>query len=250
MAEIISGRNPVLEAIKANRPIGKILIARGLKGESINKIYRLAKEKRITVEEVERKNLDKITDLSAHQGVIAYAAPKAYVGVDDLLARAADLGDDPLIIILDGVEDPHNLGAILRTADAAGAHGVIIPKRRAAGLTETVAKASAGAVEYIPVARVSNLAQTVDYLKRQGVWVVGADASASKVYWAEGLIGPLALLIGGEGRGIGRLLLEKCDYLVSLPMKGQITSLNASVAAALLMYEVVRQRSLAGQTCE
>lgn len=243
MAEIISGRNPVLEAIKADRPIDRILVVQGLKGGSIDKIYELAKQKRLIVQQVEKKNLDKLANSAAHQGVVAYVAPKEYVDVDYLLERAIQSGEDPFIVILDGIEDPHNLGAILRTAEGAGAHGVIIPKRRAVGLTETVAKASAGAIEYVPVARVGNLAQTVDYLKTRGIWVAGSDASATKVYWEQDLTGPLALIIGGEGKGMGRLLTDKCDYLVSLPMKGSITSLNASVAASLLMYEVVRQRS-------
>jgi 23S rRNA (guanosine2251-2'-O)-methyltransferase len=246
MAGLISGKNPVLEALKANRPIEKILIARGLKSYSVDLIYKLARQKGIIVQEVDRKKIDKLSETTAHQGIIAYAAPKEYVDVDYLLQRAEELKEDPFIVILAGIEDPYNLGAILRTADAAGVHGVVIPKRRAVGLTETVAKASAGAIEYVPVARVSNLAQTVDYLKTKGIWIAGSDASAAKSYWEENLTGPLALIVGSEGAGMGRLLTEKCDYLLKLPMKGEISSLNASVAASLLMYEVMRQREFLG----
>ncbi|HHV71571.1 MAG TPA: 23S rRNA (guanosine(2251)-2'-O)-methyltransferase RlmB [Clostridia bacterium] len=246
MAGLISGKNPVLEALKANRPIEKILIARGLKSYSVDLIYKLARQKGIIVQEVDRKKIDKLSETTAHQGIIAYAAPKEYVDVDYLLQRAEELKEDPFIVILAGIEDPYNLGAILRTADAAGVHGVVIPKRRAVGLTETVAKASAGAIEYVPVARVSNLAQTVDYLKTKGIWIAGSDASAAKSYWEENLAGPLALIVGSEGAGMGRLLTEKCDYLLKLPMKGEISSLNASVAASLLMYEVMRQREFLG----
>jgi 23S rRNA (guanosine2251-2'-O)-methyltransferase len=191
---------------------------------------------------VDRANLDKLATDAPHQGVIAYAAPKEYVEVEDILAHAKAKGEDPFIVMLDEINDPHNLGAIIRTIDAAGAHGVIIPQRRSVPLTATVAKSSAGAIEYVPVARVTNLDQTIRQLKEQGLWVVGADMDGSEVYWQANLKGPLLMVIGGEGKGIGRLIKERCDLIVRLPMAGRVGSLNASVAAALLIYEVVRQR--------
>ncbi|NLY44324.1 MAG: 23S rRNA (guanosine(2251)-2'-O)-methyltransferase RlmB [Clostridiaceae bacterium] len=238
----LEGRNPVLEALKAGREIDKILVQKGEREGSILKILAMAKEKKIVVQEVEKAKLDSLSSTRAHQGVIAFVAAHEYVEVEDMLSNAKDRREDPFIIILDEVTDPHNLGSVLRTANAVGVHGVIIPKRRSVGLTAAVAKASAGAVEYVPVARVSNLAQTIDKLKKEGLWIAGADAQGKQAFYEADLKGPVAIVIGSEGEGIGRLVKEKCDFLVNIPMKGQISSLNASVAAAVLMYEVVRQR--------
>lgn len=242
MSELIAGRNPVREALKAGRPINKVVMAKGPLNGPLGEIHRLSRERNIPVQMVERANLDKLNPCVPHQGVIAYAAAKEYVEVEDILEVARQKGEDPFIILLDEINDPHNLGAIIRTVDAAGAHGVIIPQRRSVPLTSTVAKASAGALEYVPVARVTNLDQTIRQLQEQGLWVVGADMDGSEVFWDSKLTGPLLLIIGGEGKGIGRLIKNRCDLLVRLPMAGRVGSLNASVAAALLVYEVVRQR--------
>ena len=236
------GRNPVLEALKNGTTINKIYIAKGEMKGSVKEIMALAKERRIVVTQVEKAKLDSMFPKVNHQGVAASIAAADYVEWQDILESARVKGEDPFIIVLDELEDPHNLGAILRTADAAGAHGVIIPKRRAVPLTEGVAKASAGAVEYVPVARVSNLAQTLEALKKEGLWVAGA-AMNGKCYYEQDLKGPLAVVIGSEGKGISRLVEEKCDFLVEIPMFGDVNSLNASVAAAVLMYEIVRQRN-------
>lgn len=238
----LEGRNPVLEALKAGRTINKILIARGEREGSIRQIAAMAKEKGVVVQEVDRSRLDMMASTRSHQGVIAFTAVRDYVEVDQLLQIAQDKGEAPFLVILDEITDPNNLGSILRTADASGAHGVIIPKRRAIGLTPAVSKASAGAVEYVPVARVTNLPQTVDDLKKQGVWVVGTDATGEKDFYDSDLKGPIALVIGSEGEGIGRLVREKCDFVVNIPMKGAISSLNAAVAGAIVMYEIMKQR--------
>lgn len=242
MTEIIAGRNPVREALRAGRPINKIIMTKGAGGGPLAEITKLAKENNIPIQLVEREHLDKINSGVPHQGVLAYTAAKEYVEFEEILAIARAKGQDPFIIMLDEMNDPHNLGAIIRTADAAGAHGVIIPQRRSVALTATVAKASAGAVEYVPVARVTNLDQTIRQLKDAGLWVVGADMAGAEIHWEAKLTGPLLLVIGGEGKGLGRLIKERCDMLVRLPMAGRVGSLNASVAAALLIYEVVRQR--------
>ena len=242
MSEIIAGRNPVREALRAGRPINKVVMAKGTGTGPLSEIIMLAGERNIPVQMVDRAHLDKLNPGAPHQGVVAYAAAKEYVEVEDILEIARARGEDPFIVMLDEINDPHNLGAILRTVDAAGAHGVIIPQRRSVALTSTVAKASAGAVEYVPVARVTNLDQTIRQLKNQGIWVVGADMEGPQIHWKAKLTGPLLLVIGGEGKGIGRLIKERCDMLVRLPMAGRVGSLNASVAAALLVYEVVRQR--------
>ncbi len=242
MSEIIAGRNPVREALRAGRPINKIVMAKGTGSGPLSEIIRLAREANIPVQTVERAYLDKVDTGTSHQGIVAYAAAKQYVEVEDILAIARSKGQDPFVVMLDEINDPHNMGAIIRTADAAGVHGVIIPQRRSVALTSTVAKASAGAVEYVPVARVTNLDQTIRSLKDQGLWVVGADMEGKESYWQAKLTGPLLLVIGGEGKGIGKLIKERCDMLVNLPMLGRVGSLNASVAAALLVYEVVRQR--------
>lgn len=238
----LEGRNPVLEALRAERPINKLLIAKGSREGSINKIIALAKEKGIVIQEVERSYLDSISSTHAHQGVIALVSPKEYAEPEDILDAAREKGEEPFIIILDGITDAHNLGSILRTANAVGAHGVIIPKRRSVGLTSVVAKASAGAIEYVPVARVTNIAQTIEFLKKNNIWVIGTDSSGEKTFFESDLTGPVALVIGSEGEGMSRLVREKCDFVVNIPMKGEISSLNAAVAGAIVMYEILKQR--------
>lgn len=240
--DLIEGRNPVLEALKAGRTINKLLVSRGDREGSIKQITALAREKRIVVQEVDRTKLDNISVTQSHQGVIAFAAVKEYVEVEDILKAAEAKGETPFVIILDEITDSHNLGSILRSADAVGAHGIIIPKRRAAGLTSAVAKASAGAVEYVPVARVTNLSNTIEALKKNNIWVVGTDQRGEKPFYKSDLKGPIALVIGSEGEGMGRLIKEKCDFVVSIPMKGCISSLNAAVAGAIVMYEIAKQR--------
>lgn len=237
---IIIGRNPVMEALKSGREIEKLLIAKDAEG-SIRKIIGMAKDKNLFCQFAEKTALDRTADGRAHQGVIAFISTYEYCDVGDILEKARQKGEDPFLIILDGIEDPHNLGAVIRTADGAGAHGIIIPKRRAAGITDVAAKASAGAVEYVPVAKVSNIAQTIDRLKELGVWIGACDMDGTEYDKAD-LKGSLALVIGAEGQGISRLVKEKCDFSISIPMSGRIASLNASNAAAILMYEVRRQR--------
>lgn len=240
MADIF-GRNPVIEALRSDSEINKIYLAKGELQGSAKEIVALAKEKGVQIQSVERVKLDQMFPKENHQGVAASIAEANYVDWQDMLANARRKGEDPLLIILDELEDPHNLGAILRSADAVGAHGVIIPKRRAVALTAGVAKAAAGAVAYVPVARVSNLAQTIEALKKEGIWVAGAAMGGTEVY-KQNLTGPLAIVIGSEGKGLGRLIAEKCDFLISLPMQGKINSLNASVATGVILYEVLRQR--------
>lgn len=240
--DLIIGRNSVLEALRAGRAIDSLLVARGERSGSIGRILAECREKGIVIKEVDAKKLDFLCGRGNHQGVAAYAAAHAYACVADLLALAQQRGEAPFLIICDELEDPHNLGAIIRTAEAAGAHGVIIPKRHAASLSFAVSKAAAGALEYLPVARVSNLAATLDELKKQGLWIYGADMDGTP-FCETDYSGPAALVIGSEGRGLGRLIKEKCDFIVSLPMKGKINSLNASVAAGILMYEIARQRA-------
>lgn len=239
MTEILYGRHPVKEALKAGRPLNKILVARGLGGSMFQEIRSLAVARGIPVQLVDREALDRLTAHSVHQGYLAFAAGKEYATVDDILDKAQE---QPLIMVLAYITDPRNLGAILRTSVAAGADGVIIPTRRATGLTGEVAKAAAGALEHIPVARVTNMSRTLRYLKERGLWVVGAEADAPAVLWDVKLTGPLALVIGGEATGLGRVVQKECDHLVRIPILGKITSLNASVAAALVLYEVIRQR--------
>ncbi|MBE7030529.1 MAG: 23S rRNA (guanosine(2251)-2'-O)-methyltransferase RlmB [Ruminococcaceae bacterium] len=238
----IEGRNPVMEALRSGREIDKLLVAKGEKNGSIVKIVARAKAEGIVVSEVERAKLDAMSETKAHQGVIALTAVKAYASVADLLERAKRKGEPPFLVICDEVTDPHNLGAIIRTANAAGAHGVIIPKRRSAGLNAVVAKTSAGAVEFTPVARVSNIAQTIEKLKKENVWVIGADMDGANDIYAQDFSGAVAIVIGSEGNGISPLVKQQCDFLTRIPMLGEITSLNASVAGALMIYEVVRAR--------
>lgn len=246
MSGQLEGRNPVLEALRAGREINKLLVAKGSKEGSIREILSVAREAGVIVQELDRSRLDALAEGRSHQGVIALVAAHRYYEVEEILEQAKAKGDDPLVLILDGIEDPQNLGSLLRTANAVGAHGVIIPERRAVGLTETVAKVSAGAVEYVPVARVTNTARTIEELKEKGFWVVGTHQDAKELYYQARLTGPLAVVIGSEGKGIGRLVAEKCDFMVRLPMLGQVTSLNAAVAGAILLYEIRRQRDVSG----
>lgn len=240
--DMIAGKHPVLEALKSGRELNKIWIAEGSQKSLTQPIVAEAKKQGIVVQFVDKRKLDGLAPGVAHQGVVAQAAAYAYVEVEELLDRAAKLGQTPFLLLLDEIEDPHNLGSILRTAECTGVHGVVIPKRRSAGLTATVLKTSAGAAEHVPVARVTNLAQTIDKLKEAGVWVAGTDVGASQSVYSMKFDMPLAIVIGNESKGMGRLIKEKCDFLVKLPMLGQLNSLNASVAAGVLMYEVVRQR--------
>lgn len=238
----IEGRNAVIEAFRSGKPIDKIFMLDGCQDGPIMTIKREAKKHNVLIKYVTRDRLDQLSETGKHQGVIAYGAAYEYAEVEDILAKARDKGEDPFIFILDNIEDPHNLGAIIRTANLAGAHGVIIPKNRAVGLTATVAKASAGALAYTPVAKVTNLAQTIEELKKEGIWFVCADMGGETMYKLN-LTGPIGLVIGNEGSGVGRLVKDKCDFVASIPMKGDVDSLNASVAAGVLAFEIVRQRN-------
>jgi 23S rRNA (guanosine2251-2'-O)-methyltransferase len=243
MADIIEGKNPVFEALRTGRPINKILVARGSGLQAVvSKIINLSHSRKIPVEFVDRHFIDRLAQTSAHQGVIAYTSAKEYVAWEDLLAISKDKKEPPLYCILDGIEDPYNMGAIIRTAEASGTHGLIIRSRRAVGLTATVAKASAGAVEYVPVARVSNVSQTMLALRKNDVWIVGIDQAGNIPYSQVDFTLPTAIVIGSEGRGLSDLVKQRCDSLAAIPMAGKITSLNASIAAALVMYEAFRQR--------
>lgn len=239
---IIEGRNAVIEALRTETAIDKIYIARGETDKTLGHIASKARDMGIVVVEADRRKLDNMSRTHAHQGVIALAAVREYVSVQSILNVAAEKGEAPLLVVCDEISDPHNLGAILRTAECAGVHGVIIPKRRSAGLTAVVAKTSAGAVSYMPVARVPNIAALLKDLKKQGVWVFGTAAEGTTALYDADLKGAAAIVIGSEGDGMSRLVAENCDFLVSIPMKGRISSLNASAAAAILLYEAVRQR--------
>ncbi len=238
---VIEGRNAVLEAFRSGKTIDKLFVLEGCHDGPVNSILRESKKQQTIVKFVTKERLDGMSDTGKHQGVIAVAAAYEYAMVEDILENARKKGEPPFILLLDNIEDPHNLGAIIRTANLAGAHGVIIPKRRAAGLTATVAKTSAGALNYTPVAKVTNLAGTIEELKKEGLWFVCADMDGELMYSLD-LKGPIGLVIGNEGEGVGRLVKEKCDFVASVPMKGEIDSLNASVAAGVLAYEIVRQR--------
>ncbi|RDW21914.1 23S rRNA (guanosine(2251)-2'-O)-methyltransferase RlmB [Oceanobacillus arenosus] len=244
--EIIIGKNPVMEALRSGRSVNKVLVLEHLNAQTQGKLHQLAKEAGTIVQKVPKSKLDQLSD-GNHQGVIAYVASYEYASLDDLFRNAEQKAEDPFFIILDELEDPHNLGSILRTADATGVHGVIIPKRRSVGLTATVAKTAAGAIEHIPVARVTNIANTIDELKERNIWVVGTEAEATEDYRRLDGTMPIALVIGNEGKGISRLVRKKCDWTVSLPMKGEVSSLNASVACSLLLYEVYRKRYPLGE---
>lgn len=238
----IEGRNSVIELLESNRAVNKIYIAKGEKHGSINKIIALAKEKKIIINEIDRAKINQMSQTDNNQGVIAIVPPFDYCDVDDILDLAKSKNENPFIIILDGIEDPHNLGSIIRTAETAGVHGIIIPKRRAAAVNSTVNKVSAGAVQYMNVARVNNINETIKYLKENGVWICGTDIATNTYYYNQDYTMPIAIVIGSEGFGMSRLVKENCDFLVKIPMNGKITSLNASVSAGIVMYEVVKQR--------
>ena len=242
--EIVEGRNAVIEALRAGRAIDKIFIAKGDVDKTLGHIASKARDKGIVVVECDRKKLDFMSQTHAHQGVIALCAVREYCAVEDIFAVAEERGEKPFIIVCDEISDPHNLGAIIRSAECAGAHGVIIPKRRSAGLTAIVDKASAGAAEHMAIARVPNIPAAIKELKDRGLWVYGTAADGQSDLWHTDFTGNVALVIGSEGDGMGRLVRESCDFIVSLPMKGQVSSLNASAAAAIVMYEVLRQRSV------
>lgn len=238
----VEGRNAVLELLESDRDVNKIYISDGEKHGSINKIIALAKDKKVIINEVSKSKLNQMAQTENNQGVIAIVPPFNYCDVEDILELAKSKNEKPFILILDGIEDPHNLGSIIRTAETAGVHGIIIPKRRAAMVNSTVAKVSAGAVEYMKVARVNNINEAIEYLKKNDVWICGTDMSAEKYYYDEDFTCGIGIIIGSEGFGMSRLVKENCDFLVKIPMKGKITSLNASVSAGIIMYEVVKQR--------
>lgn len=237
----IEGRNPVIEAYRSGKTIDKLFVLEGCQDGPVKTITREARKQHTIISYVSKERLDQLSETHHHQGVIAIAAAYDYASVDDILAKAREKGEAPFIFLLDGIEDPHNLGAIIRTANLAGAHGVIIPKHRAVGLTATVARTSAGALNFTPVAKVTNLGAAMDELKKEGLWFVCADMKGEVMY-RQNLTGPIGLVIGNEGEGVSRLVREKCDFTASIPMKGDIDSLNASVAAGVLAYEIVRQR--------
>ncbi len=240
--DIIYGRNPIIEALEAGRDVDKILIQEGLRHTQIGIIRNLAKDRGVVYQFVDKRKLDRMTEGENHQGVVAYAAAHSYTDLDDILALAEDSGEPPFLIICEGITDPHNLGSIIRTANAAGAHGVIIPKNRSVSLNSVVAKVSAGAIEHTPVARVTNIGQTIELLKKRGLWITGTSLKGSQLCYESDLTGPLAIVIGSEGEGMSKNVGDKCDFLVKIPMLGKAESLNASVAAGVLMYEAVRQR--------
>ena len=239
--DMLAGRNAVMEALKGSSRINRLMVADGSSEGSIRELIAVAKEKGVPVQFLERSKLDSMAKGIRHQGVLAQVSPVEYVELEDILSKAREKQEDPFIILLDELEDPHNLGAILRSADAAGAHGVLIPKRRSCPLSATVAKTSAGAVEHVPVARIGNIVQTIKALKEEGLWVAGADMDGKNYYEAD-LTGPLLLVVGSVGQGLGRLVKEQCDFIVRIPMLGAINSLNASVAGSVLMFEVTKQR--------
>lgn len=238
----IEGRNAVIELLKSERTVNKILIARGDRQGAINEIIKLAKQNKIIVTEVDRNKLDTFSETNHHQGVIAFVSPIEYKDVDYILNVAKGREEDPFILIADEIEDPHNLGALIRSAEIAGCHGVIIPKRRAVAVTEVVSKVSVGATEYMPIARVNNINETIRELKEKGVWIVGTDGSADTIYYKQDLTGPIAIVVGSEGRGMNKLTMKSCDFLVKIPMMGKITSLNASVSGGIVLFETLKQR--------
>lgn len=242
--DIVEGRNAVTELIKSGKDVNKLFVQRGEKHGSINEILSLAKQNRIVVVQVDKAKLDSLSQTKNHQGVIAIVPPFGYCDVDDILQFAKSKNEDPFILMLDGIEDPHNLGSIIRTAETAGVHGIIIPKRRAAGVNATVNKTSAGATQYMNIARVNNLNETIKYLKDQGLWFYGTDMDAKVYYTEQDLKGPICIVIGSEGFGMSKLVKENMDGLIKIPMKGRISSLNASVSAGIVMYEAVKQRNI------
>ncbi len=237
----VEGRNAILEVLRSGRDMEKLLVLKGNLEGTIRRIMAMASEKGVVIQEISRQKMDELSQTKNHQGVIALVSAHAYVEIEDILAIAKERGEDAFVLLLDGITDPHNLGAIMRTAECAGVHGVVIPKRRSVGLNATVGKTSAGAIEYMRVARVTNIVKTMEQLKKEGLWIACADMKGLD-HFDTNMKGPLALVIGSEGDGVSRLVKEKCDFTVSIPMYGKISSLNASVAAGLLMYEVVRQR--------
>ena len=238
----IEGRNSVLELLESGKDINKIFVTRGEKHGSINKILAIAKERKIIVVEKDKKQMDEIAQEENYQGVIAIVPPFEYVEVEDILNTAKEKQEDPFVLILDGIEDPHNLGSIIRTAETAGVHGIIIPKRRAASVNSTVNKTSAGAVEHMKIARVTNISDTIEELKQAGLWICGTDITAEKYYYNQDLTGPLGIVIGNEGKGISEKVKKNCDFNVKIPMKGKVTSLNAAVSTGIIVYEAVKQR--------
>ena len=239
----IEGRNPVLELLESGKDINKIYIEKGEKHGSINKIIGIAKSRKIILVEKDKKDLDKMAETDNHQGVIAIVPPFEYCSIEDILECARNRKEDPFVLILDEIEDPHNLGSIIRTAETAGVHGIIIPKRRAAMVNSTVSKASSGAVQYMKIARVNNISDSIQKLKDEGLWICGTDINAKKYYFEENLKGPIGIVIGNEGKGIGEKVKKNCDFLVKIPMKGKVSSLNAAVSTGIVVYEVVKQRS-------
>ena len=238
----VEGRNAVIELLNSNRDINKIFIQNGEKHGSINKIISMAKEKKIIINKVDKIKMDNISETKKHQGVIAIVAPYNYSTIDDIINYAKNKNEEPFILILDGIEDVHNLGSIIRTAETAGVHGIIIPKRRAASVNATVAKTSAGAIEYMKIARVNNLNDTIKKLKEEGLWIIGTEMNAKTKYYNQDLKGPIAIVIGNEGTGISNLVKKNCDILINIPMKGKINSLNASVSTGIILYEALKQR--------
>ena len=240
----IEGRNSVLELLESGKDINKIYVTRGEKHGSINKILGIAKERRIIVVEKDKRQMDEMAQEDNYQGVIAIVPPFEYVEIQDILQNAAEKNEDPFVLILDGIEDPHNLGSIIRTAETAGVHGIIIPKRRAVSVNSTVNKASAGAVEHMKIARVTNITDAIDELKRVGLWICGTDINAEKYYYNQDLTGPLGIVIGNEGKGISKVTTSNCDYIAKIPMKGTVNSLNASVACGIFLSEINRSRGI------
>lgn len=238
----VEGRNSVLELLESGKNINKIFVTKGERHGSINKILAIAKEKRVIVVEKDKRQMEEMAQTQNYQGVIAIVPPFEYCEVEDILQEAKNRKEDPFVLILDGIEDPHNLGSIIRTAETAGVHGIIIPKRRAASVNSTVNKVSAGAVEHMKIARVTNITETIEKLKKEGLWICGTDINTNKYYYNQDLTGPLGIVIGNEGNGIGDKVRKSCDFLVKIPMKGKVTSLNASVSTGIIVYESVKQR--------
>jgi len=242
MEDQVEGRNSVLELLESGKDINKIFVTKGEKHGSINKILAIAKERKVVVVEKDKKQMDEIAQNDNYQGVIAFVPPFEYCEIEDILDYAKQKNEDPFVLILDEIEDPHNLGSIIRTAETAGVHGVIIPKRRAASVNSTVNKVSSGAVEYMHIARVTNITDSIQKLKNAGLWICGTDINAKKYYYEQDLTGPLGIVIGNEGKGMGEKVRKNCDFLVKIPMKGKVTSLNASVSAGIVIYEALKQR--------
>lgn len=240
----VEGRNAVIELLKSERVINKIMISNGDRQGSINEIIKLARQKNVLISEVDKNKLDQLSETKHHQGVIAFVSPIKYVEIDDILNIAKERNEAPFILIADEIEDPYNLGALIRTAEIAGCHGLIIPKRRAVAVTEVVAKVSCGATEHLAIARVNNINDAIQELKDKGLWIYGTDGSAKDLYYEQDMTGPVAIIIGSEGRGMNKLTMKNCDFLVKIPMKGHITSLNASVSGGIVMFEVVKQRNM------